>query len=404
MRSSLTLAFILRDEAETIEEVIKSFWFEGQPMYQELIVGIDRSTKDETYEKVKPYADNIFYFYWNNDFSEARNAVIKACTQDWIFMPDGHEFLDPACLPALNFVLESAPEDIWLISPYVWIDDRKPCCLNRCSIIEFPSFVFPRPMLWRRKHNLRFVEPVHNYLDAPIEHKKIMPELFLTHRQPKAREIRRTQQREQMNIPGLEKRMQEDPQDNRALFYLANTYGDLQRPEEALAYYKAALEKTGNLDQRAQIRISAAYMLCILAQNTDGDKSYFEQIREILLPGAVERWDRGEIYFMLGWAAQKLEHYPEALHWLTLAITLDYPITGFFLRTEMYTYAAWECIMEVKAKLGDFLGASEAAQKVLHWKPNCKTAQGNLKRIEEFLLEQKAGILLEKVMGVGVLP
>ncbi len=89
------LMFILKDEAETIEQAIKAFhWDDGKPLYDRLIVGIDNNTKDNTEEIVRKYTDEVSFFDWDEDFSKHRNALIEKADKDaWIMFPDGHEVM-----------------------------------------------------------------------------------------------------------------------------------------------------------------------------------------------------------------------------------------------------------------------------------------------------------------------
>lgn len=386
MRQTLSLAFILKNEAKTIAGVIDSFrWDDGHPLYDELVVGIDDATTDNTLDVVRKYTDHISFFKFEDDFSKARNAILDKCKMDWIFMPDGHEYLDPESRSIVEHVLTQAPEDTWLISPYVGIVDHEiHCCSKKCSVLEnMPSFLFPRPMFCRNRPDVRFKNPIHNYLDAPIEHKKIMPELLLMHKQAPERRAERDMQRFNMNIKGLQDQVKQNPDDSRAAFYLANTFGDLNDLDPAIKWYKKSLEITGNEDQRAQTRITLAYLLC--QQGNKGDKSKFGEARDQLIPALNERWDRREIYFLLAWACHGLEDYQEAHHWLCAGKDLEVPITGFWIMPEMYTHLYWDSMMAVKHKIGDIYGTLDAAQKVLEFRPYCETAMYNVTQLREYL-------------------
>lgn len=76
---SLCLTFILYNEGKTIGEAIKAFHYEGKPIYDYLVIGIDNKTDDNTLEEVKKYCpdSNIFFFDFDDDFGGSRNKALK---------------------------------------------------------------------------------------------------------------------------------------------------------------------------------------------------------------------------------------------------------------------------------------------------------------------------------------
>ena len=400
-KEELILALMLKDEGETIETVIKSFHRDdGSSLYKELIVGIDNATSDNTEEIVRKYTDKIIHFTWDNDFAKARNLVIEECAKydiPWIFFPDGHEALQSQSRDIVDFVLEADSKDVWLISPYVHMMDKlRACCKKKCSYPEIPEFTFPRPMFFRNNGEVWFKEAVHNFLDAPAEHKCIMPEISLLHKMPAWRMKKRLEQRKSMNVDGLMKQWEENKDNPRTTYYMANTLGDIGEFDKALEWYEKSLEHTGNKDQRAQIRITAGYILC--------HQDKFEEAYEILLPAIGEKWNRAEIWFLLGWSAKGMGDIQQAIHWFEISTKMNIPVSGYFLIPEMYTWFPWDGLMECKASIGDIEGALKAAKVIKKvWKSECETVDNNIKNLSEALVNQKADNVMNELFDVGSL-
>ena len=80
-----------RDEAATIREAIESV----KPLCDEIIIGIDSSSSDDTEAIAAEYADVLYTFDWNGSFSDARNLSMSKCTKEWLLIWDPHEWMSP---------------------------------------------------------------------------------------------------------------------------------------------------------------------------------------------------------------------------------------------------------------------------------------------------------------------
>ena len=123
---TLSACLPVRDEAEDLEKTLASI----RGIADQLVVGIDPRTKDKTWEVADKYADLVFHLkdpmgppeghtkdhcpvcsksdtddvhaipckqYMGENginFAWARNQCIDKCTGDWIFMTEGHEYLE----------------------------------------------------------------------------------------------------------------------------------------------------------------------------------------------------------------------------------------------------------------------------------------------------------------------
>ncbi len=66
------------------------------------IVIVDTGSTDNTVEIAKSYGAKIGYYEWNDDYSAARNEVIKLASCHWILCCDADEILDPASIPKIQ--------------------------------------------------------------------------------------------------------------------------------------------------------------------------------------------------------------------------------------------------------------------------------------------------------------
>ena len=94
MAIELSVAIIFKNEIRCIERCLKSL----QPLKDKIsceIVMADTGSSDGSREIAEKYADTLFDFPWIDDFSAARNAVLKRCFGRWVLVIDCDEWLDP---------------------------------------------------------------------------------------------------------------------------------------------------------------------------------------------------------------------------------------------------------------------------------------------------------------------
>jgi len=386
-KGTLALAFILYNEAESIEQAIKAFWYNGTPIYDLLVIGIDNKTTDNTLEIVKKYCpdDNIFFFDFNDDFGGSRNTIIDKINNenvDWVIMPDGHEILRPESLDVVKYYVDNGSDDIWLISPYIEID------VDENDIADLS---FPRPIFFRNKKGIKFERKVHNYLNAPMDNKATSPEIRFIHNMPHDRKKMRGQQRKDMNIPELRKNAESG--DIRDLFYLGNTLVEVQEIDEAIEVYEKCLERTtgDDIDLAAQICVALAPMYI--------KKKQWQDVKRTCHEGLFNRWDRAELVFFLGYQAAarskemdfgsfaKKKLIEQAIHWFELTTTMELPVTVYFIQMKHYTWLPHDALSDIYNDYGDLEKALYHCEKVLSYKKNDATALSNKEKLKEALFK-----------------
>lgn len=384
---SFDLLFILWNEAKTIEGVIKSFWDNNnKPLYKNLFIGIDAKTSDHTREIIKPFSDHVIEFDFLDDFSKARNLVIKyfeeSSTSEWAIMPDGHEFLAKESRDLLKLVMldgKNSFRETKLIVPYFGMFEDMYCCDQMCCKIDLPEFVFQRPIMFKRGKEMKFNKAVHNFMNAPYPYKQVLPSLNLEHRMPPDRQEKRVVQRKDMNITGLQKNYKKNKKDTHALFYLAQTHADQGDSKEAIKWYKRHIRVCEDDDERAESRLTCGVLLNNLKKH--------KEAKEIIVPALSTQpgWKRGEMYFQLGKAAFMLEKYEEAVHWFTICADMQIPITTFFIRPLWYGLDCYDALLDCHFKLGNYREALQWAYKSRNIKKNCKSAERNVKTLEDII-------------------
>lgn len=87
--TTVSAALIVRDEAEFIEDCLRSLV--GQV---DEIVLVDTGSRDDTIAIAKRFPIIMHHFAWCNDFSAARNVALARATSEWILYIDADERLE----------------------------------------------------------------------------------------------------------------------------------------------------------------------------------------------------------------------------------------------------------------------------------------------------------------------
>jgi len=399
-KATLSVAFIVKDEEIFFKRTLESI----RDVVDEIVVLVDDSTTDRTYEIAKEYADVLDYFKWKADFAKHRNDSIARCSKDWVMIMDGHEILHPASKPVLTNLMariliehdKKHPEglaDALFFSGYAYMLEKFPETEQEYREI-IPEIFFPQPRIFRRSEfgledgKLHYEGRSHNYIIGGSKDLKRYPvrELVFLHARDKENARIRKEQRAKMNVENLKKDIEANPKKPRPYFYLAQTYLDLGDKENAKTYYEKYLNLDDSKwpDERAQAFIA-------LSTIHANDKEY-EKAEKLALRSLQERWDRAEIYMILGDIAldmmgnkkeidfnEKAKLAEKAMHWYKAASDMKPPFSSLFLHGPAYSYLPFERMARLCDMVGDWEKAIENGLKVLKIKPSYHLMAKNIR-------------------------
>jgi tetratricopeptide (TPR) repeat protein len=169
--------------------------------------------------------------------------------------------------------------------------------------------------MFKNGHNLRFDDnhSVHEYLNTNGHPNYSMRDIIITHL-PGNKHIPSGKR----NIAIMEKDYYERKMDDqRTLFYLANSYRESGRHKEAVDFYKKYLEKSAWGEERFFARYFMAQALVVL---TD-----YGQARQEALRANAEDFRFAEAYCLLGDLAFKEKDYKRAQSWFQMASDTPFP-------------------------------------------------------------------------------
>lgn len=356
----LSFTMPVKNEEADIERVLRSF----RGVADEIVIGIDDKSDDRTEEIVSWYADKVFKFTWNNDFSAARNACMDHCTGDWIFMSEGHESLNSGIEALLRLGPEEIPSHVDVIE------------VRREA--ETSSWYFP--WLCRNKPEIRYHNAVHNQLGGYDDDKVARANQISTwHERAVNRSIARKQQRKGMNKQELLRCIRESKgHDLKSMFYLAQEYRDIKSSfgfRQAVYWFERFIKLSAPDPMRYQARISLSKMYFDTARNMwDKDqtkyskniKHYLLEAKKTLAGATIDDPTRIEHWMMLGEICESVGQLEFAMRFFEYAAlgVGRIPSSYLFIDKASYTYLPAQKLVNIYASLELWNDALAWARKI----------------------------------------
>jgi len=244
-RSSLCLNLIVRNEAAIIDRLVNSV----SPYISSYVV-CDTGSTDDTVSRIRnafgvrgiPGQVHCIPFV---DFGQARNEALwlgRACDAvfDYFLLADAD----------MELIVEDPKFPASLEAPAYMLRQ----CGAMCSYYNI--------RLLRRDVLAAYVGETHEYLRVECEVRKLQGAGFIDH----ACGANRTNKAAR-DLALLRQALTKNPSDARAMFYLAQTYSDLGRYQEAALWYEARLAAGGFPEERWYARYQLALCTGRLGDN-----------------------------------------------------------------------------------------------------------------------------------------
>jgi len=91
----LSIAMMVKNEEKYLDKCLKALRPLMDGVESELII-VDTGSTDDTVEIAKKYTDKVYFYKWNDNFSEVRNVTVKYSTGDWFLYIDADEVMEDA--------------------------------------------------------------------------------------------------------------------------------------------------------------------------------------------------------------------------------------------------------------------------------------------------------------------
>lgn len=338
----VSCSVIAKNEGATIYRMLESC----ELFVDEYVIGIDNTTTDNTYDEINRFSKctsipvRTYSYTWNNDFSKARNENIDLCTGDYIFIIDGHEYLDERCIQKLLQIKH----------------DPKGFGVFLFDIVMHQNGKMSKFMQARLfKNAYRYHNKSHNVLLFEEKDAARLTNCEVHHKRPETLTEARSQQRRDMNIADLKDRIKNG--DRRAEAQIATEYMSWHEWDNAIDALNRYIKQPVHSNELYQVRINLAMSYYHAKKYDDSEKILFECFNDNPENRNAHLMCLASLYYECG-------RYFKAMYFATWASTFKPPEQYFFLYPTFYTTEPWNILRKTYEKIGYADGVQEC-EKVL---------------------------------------
>lgn len=351
MKNQVSLCMIVKDEEEYLPRCLSSI----KDIVDEIII-VDTGSSDKTVEIAKNFGAKVYYFKWNNDFSEARNESLKYATKDWILILDADDELSSESKETFKVLLnteldEKAIYHFETLSYYGNSIDNDNIAINL------------NPRLFKNNRGIHYKGEVHNQLiSVEGDYNAVCNEIKIYHYGYIDKRIISKDKRNR-NISILNEQIKTNPNDGFVYFNLGNEYGALDDMNKALeCYYKAYEKFTPNTGY------SSLLILRIIIANLKL-KNYNKAL-EFVDIGSLHYPKCTDFYFYKSLIWHELDRPTLQIKALEKCIELGEPPSEFKFIFGTWSYRAYYELGNVYMKYKDYDAAYNNYVEALKLKPD----------------------------------
>ncbi|MBF0203215.1 MAG: glycosyltransferase [Desulfamplus sp.] len=244
MNLKLSACMMVKNEEEMLLRCLNSI----KHLVDEIIV-VDTGSTDSTIAIAESFGAKIYHHPWEQDFSKHRNQSINYATGDWFIIIDADEELDAYHLKKedLKIKLRKAPRELHCFLINLLDKDTN----GNISTVAKSARIF------RNRVGVEYRGLVHN--TAYYSGKVMELDLNLFH-YGYALPAPQMQAKYKRTSSMLLKRIENDPNDYAAYFYLCQVYMQMEEPRQAIKYAQQCLDILPT-EKQSKIDISFYYSL-----------------------------------------------------------------------------------------------------------------------------------------------
>jgi len=165
-RPTVELTMIVRNGGPVLARCLRSV----RDVVDSILVG-DTGSTDQSREVAREFGARVLDVPWKEDFSQARNSVLKASKADWVRWLDADEMLDPRGAAMISELICREDVDAWEVWRWNYVcslnsrsggllAEPNPGLLDEAS--EWPGYTrYLNTLLFRRLPGVYFENPVH---------------------------------------------------------------------------------------------------------------------------------------------------------------------------------------------------------------------------------------------------
>lgn len=255
----LSVAMIVRDEEAVLADSLQSI----QDIADEIVI-VDTGSNDRTREIARSFGAKVFELPWSDSFSASRNFCARKLQGDFALWLDAGERLDgPSAAELRRFIDGGPPTDkAWLL------------------MVELPpqqeggyAEQIGRLRLVPQGRHLTFAGRVRESLAPSLAAQGIATEIgpWRIVRGNRDHDLDRKRRKAMRDLRLLDLERQQQADAPALLVALGDVHTDLGRPQEAIAYYRRAIQRAG---RGSSVMLQAYYGLLVALEGQEKQQEH----------------------------------------------------------------------------------------------------------------------------------
>lgn len=377
--NTISLTMIVKNEASHLAACLTSV----KEKVDEIII-VDTGSTDGTLELARAYADQVYSYTWEGDFSAARNFAITKATGDWILSLDAdEELIFPGRVPVRD-LRELTAQDASIEAYLLPLD-------NPTSMHGANRFYVLR--LFRNNGHYRYIGRIHEQVTVAdqgvvgIAHTPLISHKLLP--------LQERNRKRGRNLTILQESLREEPENYFLKYYLGVEWLMLAQPARALSYLQSAYE---NLTDDHLLFRAPALRYLVLCLQTLGR---LDEGICLCLEAAEHYPEFTDVYYLGGVLLEEKQAYGPAIKWFKTALECGTPPALFSHLQGSGSFLAWYHLGYCQSCLGQGAAAQQAYVQALRANPQYPyPIYGLIQSLEEM---HGAAHTLQKIMDHGFL-
>lgn len=237
-RITLSLCMILKDEAHNLPRSLGPI----HDLFDDVVV-VDTGSQDATPDLARSLGARVIPFAWQDDFSAARNASLRAARGDWILWLDGDNCLDPQDVAAIRRHLDADRQSI------LWCTE----------VVEPEGEVLLQKRVFPNRLEVFFEGAVHEQLVHPAHYGQVLTSIRIVHwgYADKAQ----ARQKGERNLRLLLQMVESRPADLYLCYQTGKTLLNLRRFDQAAIWLGRAVQAGDQADRNPYLHRHAHVLL-----------------------------------------------------------------------------------------------------------------------------------------------
>ncbi|SHJ76590.1 TPR domain-containing glycosyltransferase [Paramaledivibacter caminithermalis] len=347
---TVSLCMIVKNEEKHLERCLSSV----KELVDEMII-VDTGSRDNTVEIAKKFNAKIFYYDWDDNFSNARNFSIQHATKDWILLMDGDDEFNKEDYEKYTKVINDSKKDGHYFKTLSFVGN-----IPSNDVVSNLNL-----RLLRNNKKYKFIGAIHEQITCvtdKMDYKNFSTEDIRIFHYGYLNNVAIEKNKRNRNISIIEEELKANPHNPFHLFNLGNEYFAMGNKEKALKLFNSVYDNLNWNDGFAS-KLVIRRIMCL-----DELGKYGEALQAIE-EGLKIYPEFTDLELIRGWIHLKNKKYTLAIDSFNKCLELGEAPSQLEFLNGCGTFRPYQALGEIYFQFEDYYKSLECFEEVLKLNP-----------------------------------